>query len=150
MWQVQHESFRIENGPIIGNYGEVNGFLRNRADHIDGVDRLGVIVRDPVAIMRSSYYRARHRWDELLKRLSSDLKHLDRLLRLPNVTKIEFSRMTESKDYLGCASRALGIDNLDLDTVDMTPCNSSPPGELTREQYYQVAKEASWFWEKWL
>ena len=146
-WRVKHEGdgqFKHRH-----RYGEVNGYLRYVAKKVP-VDRLGVIVRDPLKIARSAFYRTPHFWNRFIHILKPDLVILDELLEMPSTVMIKFSHMVTNPVYLTRVAAKLGIDDLFEDAVDRSRCNSSPAGELTKNQVLQVQRHSQWFIDKWL
>lgn len=143
-WWVLHEGPGIFEGRT--NYGEVNSHLRHRPPE---TDKLGVIIRDPMAIARSAYHKAPARWDQFLSKLQNDLTSVHCLLLQKNTIHIRFDDMIRSRSLFGLAAKSLGVCDLNLDTVDFSPCNSSSQGMLTAKQRLEVEKIAGWYRRAW-
>lgn len=146
VWTVEHES--RESAVDRRFFGNVDSLMRT-AEIGPEWEMLAVIVRPPLAIARSAFFKHPSRWDTFLELLQKDLLALDRLLLLPGTLRIQFERMVTDIDYLLSIAVRLGIDDLNKTDFDMSPVNSSPPGPLMQKQIDAVNEASAWFDRKW-
>ncbi len=145
-WTVPHEGDGIFEGRE--NYGEVNSYLRHKAATIK-VDKLAVIVRHPIGIARSAYFKKPDNWKRFLGNLQADLKALDKLLSMDDTIHIDFNEMTTSQGYTQALAGKLGVTDLQRQSIDMEPTNSSSVGELPLAYKQIVDYETKWYRDKW-
>ncbi len=129
------------------HYGEVNSRLRWCTLDLP-IDKLGVIIRNPYDLARSSYNRGWGcEWVE--NDLEPSLWKLDKLLRYGAVG-VEFERMVAD---LGCTSAFVKgfVSDVEVTQDDIeTPCNQNKkyddlPGDMCRE----VKDRCGWFVDKY-
>ena len=143
-WTVTHEGTGAHS--VIKNYGNVSSYMRFYPPE---VDKLAVIVRDPMGIARSAYYKNPQGWKQFIKDLPKDLQALEDLLERPDTIRIHFPFMVLNESYLVLIAQSLGITDLDERSVDLSATNSSKPGGLSSSQEEQVERAAGWFRRKW-
>ena len=99
-------------------YGEVNNYLRKYIHDIE-VDKIGVITRDTQDIFLSMANR--REIGELRWRINGLHEMYTKILpTIPADTyMIEFDRMTTDKDYLQQIFLDFGIDDIDMDEIDL-------------------------------
>ncbi len=145
-WTVEHEHNKTPVGRRF--FGNVDSRKRHEAAALK-YGQLAVIVRPPLAIARSAFFRRPATWTKFLATLRSDLMALDMLLGMPGTLRIEFEKMVSSRDYLQATAMRLGVEDIELDEFDLAATNSSPGGKLSYEQVMKVNEHSAWFDRKW-
>jgi hypothetical protein len=138
------------------NYGEVNAQLVSFADRISGIDKIGVIIRHPVAVIDSWLRRNKYNQDieRIIPYMNELLNHMDRLIE-KGAYKIYFNDLTHKIDYLNSTVRCFGIDDVTYTEDDMYRVKNKGRGEsgeglevLSVDEYLTVYRETDWFFEK--
>lgn len=135
------------------NYGEVNSYLRQIAKDIDTVNKLGVIIRNPVDIFLSTYNRKPTiSIDKIISHLNNEtFLPLHNLICNHNVKIIRFDLMTSDINYLIEIARYFGIDDLDvtmlsLDKINHTSKFNHTPSNNNIEKFIDTCK---WYIDKY-
>lgn len=114
-------------------YGEVNSYLRFKADEIK-VEKYGVILRSPIAIWMSIANRhPKEKWGEDLKDLEQSIIRLLYYSALNRFLTIDFKRMTNDIDYLIDLLDYFGIKDISKDDISLEKIN-----ETKDRKYYSL------------
>ena len=100
-------------------YGEVNSRLRFYFEDVP-VKKKGIIIRDPKEIITSIANRKDvHTTINLMMQVHYFWKKFHTWLEDDNIKKIEFTKMTSDKTYLLNILSHFGIDDVNLDKLDL-------------------------------
>jgi len=114
-------------------YGEVNSYLRFKADEIK-VEKYGVILRSPIAIWMSITNRhPKERWTEDLRDLEQSIIRLLYYSVLDKFLAIDFKRMTSNIDYLIDLLDHFGINDISKNDISLEKIN-----ETKDRKYYSL------------
>jgi len=143
VWTVKHEpngsaDMDINLKEVQGRfnqdyYGEVNSYLRYKADEIK-VEKYGVILRSPIAIWMSIANRhPKEKWAEDLKDLERSIIRLLYYSALNRFLTIDFKRMTSDIDYLIDLLNYFGVNDISKNDISLEKIN-----ETKDRKYYSL------------
>lgn len=162
-WEVRHEPTaemdkraiqrRFERHEGLGqNYGEVNSFLLYCFRDV-GVDRLAVIIRDPLEIATSMANKGHPVTATFCDHLAASCALIDAAIG-PGVKVISFRSMTTTISGLQTAADAVGITDLPRDRLCLDAANESSKtfrffADLSRPDQGAIERSVRWFREKY-
>lgn len=139
LWTVEHEpkgqwNFKSDIGGIHSirerfnrdYYGEVNSYLRFKADKIE-VEKYGIILRDPIEIWLSITNRhPENRWMADLEDLERSIIRLLYYSMKKEFLSISFKRIIKDKRYLENIIKHFGIEDIEItDEILNTKINAT-------------------------
>jgi hypothetical protein len=155
-WDVSHIHSCLEHKRTVQNYGDVNGFIRNKLHLIHNVDKKAIILRNTKDILRSWYDHwqgwntdkkvkeyANHRLYNLFVHTAWTVKNFEQYIK-DGIKVIQFSKMVKDLDYLNDIVKWCGIDDLVLQTEDVKKINSHYKKRIT---YEEIPERDRYLWE---
>jgi len=149
-WTVEHEPVsgfhpcravqeRFDVGNGLGNYGEVNSWLRLCFTGLYA-DHKRVILRDPVDILQSTYNRGRVDLPDLVR----SLYVLDGLIQ-SGIRIVSFRRMTTDRGYIIALAEEMSVHlagEFPMDRCNQSnPCSTVPIDLRTKAE-----RDLAWFY----
>jgi hypothetical protein len=163
-WTVRHEPsseyhrarlierFRREQAG--GPYGECNSYLLYAIDSLP-VDRVGVIIRDPLEICVSAANRGHELTDGFIEHLAASLAAIDVTLAR-GAAPISFALLTSDLGYLATLIRTFGVTDMAPTTADLAnKVNAASRAvlpdwfSLDRASRGRIERKVRWFREQY-
>jgi len=156
-WNVEHIEKCLQNKRTIENFGDVNGFVRNKLHLIKNVDKKAIILRDTKDILRSWYDHwqgwntdkkvkeyANHRLYNLFVHTAWTVKNFENYIK-DGIKVIQFSEMVSNLDYLNEIIKWCEITDLVLTQNDVKKINSHYKKRIT---YNEIPERDRFLWEQ--